>query len=231
MGGCEQSPDNCSSSSCEGHEVDLIHFSIGDTIPGRLYGANVYDNANSTGRDSIGSLNDMYAYSPHCRSLDGSFPNGSTIPSSGAQNEWHGAWSHSSVDIAYGLTSADSPYSKSDEDGVYIFEFARSLRTSDRFQQDVQFTIGETHRFMAALWFPVNHVPWAGYQHYTANCDWIPLDVKSSLESPKLEKVSSSNVMGVITFLFSLGALIASATICWKMRSKRLPPFQALEMS
>lgn len=228
MGGCDQTLDACSSISCEGHAVDLLHFSIGAAIPGRLYGANAFDNANSTGRDSIGSLNDMYAWNPHCRHLDGLFPNGSSIPSSGAQNDWRGAWSHSSMDLTYGLTSSDSPYSTFGAQGTFTFEFARPLRTSDRLQQDVQFTIGNTHRFMAALWFPMNHVPWVGYQHYTANCDWIPLDVQPS---SKLNQSNPSNVMGIVTLLFSLGAFIASATVCWWTRSRRLVPFQAIEMS
>ncbi|KAI5068384.1 hypothetical protein GOP47_0016729 [Adiantum capillus-veneris] len=228
MGGCDQNPDACSSVSCEGHAVDLIHFSIGDAIPGRLYGANAYDNANSTGKDSIGSLNDMYGWNPHCRYFDGLLPNGSNIPNSGAQNDWQGAWSHSSMDLTYGLTSSDSPYSASGAQGVFTFEFVRPLRTSDRFQQDVQFTIGNTHRFMAAIWFPVNHVPWVNYQHYTASCDWIPLDVEPSR---KLTQNNSLSVISGVTLLFSLGALVASATVCWWTRSRRLVPFQAIEMS
>ena len=51
MGGCKEEPETCSVESCEGHEVDLIHFSIGDAIPGRLYGGNIYDNVNGSGRD------------------------------------------------------------------------------------------------------------------------------------------------------------------------------------
>ncbi|MCO5608929.1 hypothetical protein L7F22_063147 [Adiantum nelumboides] len=101
MGGCKQNPDACSSDSCEGHAVDLMHFSIGGAIPGRLYGANAYDNANSTGKDSIGSLHDMYGWNPHCRYFDGLLPNESSIPNSGSQNDWRGAWSHSSMDLTY----------------------------------------------------------------------------------------------------------------------------------
>ncbi|MCO5551929.1 hypothetical protein L7F22_005436 [Adiantum nelumboides] len=227
MGGCKQNPDACSSDSCEGHAVDLMHFSIGGAIPGRLYGANAYDNANSTGKDSIGSLHDMYGWNPHCRYFDGLLPNESSIPNSGSQNDWRGAWSHSSMDLTYGLTSSDSPYSAFGAQGTFTFEFARPLRTSDRFQQDVQFTIGNTHRFMAALWFPVNHVPWVNYQHYTASCDWIPLDVQPFT---KPMQKSSINIISAVTLLFSLGALVASATVCWWTRTKRLLPFQAIEM-
>jgi hypothetical protein len=51
MGGCKEGPDTCSSESCEGHEVDLVHFSVGNAIPGRLYGGNIYDNVNGSGKD------------------------------------------------------------------------------------------------------------------------------------------------------------------------------------
>eukprot|EP00250_Pteridium_aquilinum_P034121 c7097_g1_i1 orf=498-1595(-) len=231
MGGCEQEKDNCSSVSCEGHAVDLMHFSVGNAVPGRLYGENFYDNANGTGKDSFGSLNDLYGWNPHCRYFDGLSPNGSRIPSSGAQNDWRGAWSHSSMDITYGLISSDSPYSPSGVEGTFTFEFARPLRTSDRLQQDVQFTIGSTHRFMAALWYPRNQVPWVGYEHYTANCDWIPLDVRPSADFTKLGQNKSLSIMSIFTLLFSLGALSTSVIVCWQTRSRKLMPFQAIEMS
>lgn len=230
MGGCSQSKDSCSSVSCEGHAVDLVHFSVGSAIPGRLYGANVYDNANGTGRDSFGSLNDMYGWNPHCRYFDGLSPDGSKIPSSGAQNDWRGAWSHSSMDLTYGFISLDSPYSSSGAEGTFAYEFARPLRTSDRLQQDVQFTIGGTHRFMAALWYPVNNAPWVGYQHYTASCDWVPLDVLPSptyLASPDQNK--SLSILSVFTLILSLGALSISIAVFWWTRCRRQVPFQAID--
>lgn len=38
MGGCKESRDTCNSTSCRGYEVDIMHFSVGNSIPGRLYG-------------------------------------------------------------------------------------------------------------------------------------------------------------------------------------------------
>lgn len=40
MGGCKESSDTCNSTNCRGYEVDIMHFSIGNSIPGRLYGGN-----------------------------------------------------------------------------------------------------------------------------------------------------------------------------------------------
>lgn len=51
MGGCTNLPGTCNAKSCRGHEVDIMHFSIGNAIPGRLYGGNLMDNLNGTGRD------------------------------------------------------------------------------------------------------------------------------------------------------------------------------------
>lgn len=51
MGGCADGPDSCTNKTCKGHEVDIMHFSIGNAIPGRLYGGNPIDNRNGNGGD------------------------------------------------------------------------------------------------------------------------------------------------------------------------------------
>lgn len=51
MGGCKETKDTCNSKSCQGHEVDIMHFSIGNAIPGRLYGGNPIDNRDGYGGD------------------------------------------------------------------------------------------------------------------------------------------------------------------------------------
>ncbi|KAH9290375.1 hypothetical protein KI387_034492, partial [Taxus chinensis] len=136
MGGCNEEPGDCSSKSCGGYEVDMMHFSIGSAIPGRLYGANIIDNINHTGRDSFGHLVDMYAWNPHCRYLDGLGPEGNGSGNSSiAQNDWQGAWWHDSIDDSSGLLESASPYSSPNSDGTYTFEFSRPLRTMDRLQQ------------------------------------------------------------------------------------------------
>lgn len=43
MGGCKEGKDTCTNKTCKGYEVDLMHFSIGNAIPGRLYGGNNLD--------------------------------------------------------------------------------------------------------------------------------------------------------------------------------------------
>lgn len=45
MGGCGEGPDTCTRKNCHGHEVDIMHFSLGTAIPGRLYGGNSVDNS------------------------------------------------------------------------------------------------------------------------------------------------------------------------------------------
>ncbi|GAB2298432.1 hypothetical protein Dimus_032497 [Dionaea muscipula] len=172
MGGCKQSPTDCSSKNCEGYEVDIMHFSIGNAIPGRLYGGNPIDVG--SGADRFGHLVDVYAWNPHCRYLDGLGPQGGN--DSSAQNDWKGAWWHSSLSVHSGFVDEDSPYSINGQKGTYYFEFSRPLRTMDHLQQDVQFKIGGSSKFSVAFWYPVGGNPWHGSGHYTVSCDWLPLD-------------------------------------------------------
>lgn len=51
MGGCPAAAGVCNSTNCFGHEVDLLHFEINQAIPGRLYGENIADSINGTGKD------------------------------------------------------------------------------------------------------------------------------------------------------------------------------------
>ncbi|URE19900.1 Fip1 motif [Musa troglodytarum] len=74
MGGCPNLPGTCTEKSCHGHEIDIMHFSIGNAIPGRLYGGNVVDNRKGNENDSFGHLVDVYAWNPHCRYVDGIGP-------------------------------------------------------------------------------------------------------------------------------------------------------------
>ncbi|GAB2220874.1 hypothetical protein Droror1_Dr00008555 [Drosera rotundifolia] len=171
MGGCKQSPGACTDKTCKGYEVDIMHFSIGNAIPGRLYGSNPADVG--IGGDRFGHLVDVYAWNPHCRYLDGLGPSGND---SIAQNDWKGAWWHSSLSDHSGFVGEDSPYSSNGHKGTYFFEFSRPLRTMDRLQQDVQFKIGDPSKFSAAFWYPVDGNPWHGSGHYTVSCDWLPLN-------------------------------------------------------
>ena len=51
MGGCKEGVSSCTNKTCKGHEVDIMHFSIGSAIPGRLYGGNPVDNREGNGGD------------------------------------------------------------------------------------------------------------------------------------------------------------------------------------
>ncbi|KAK0580882.1 hypothetical protein LWI29_007413 [Acer saccharum] len=169
MGGCKEEPDSCTNKTCKGHEVDIMHFSIGNAIPGRLYGGNPIDNRDGNGGDRFGHLVDVYAWNPHCKHLDGIGPTGND---SSAQNDWKGAWWHSSFDVHSGFVEQDSPYASGNPKGTYYFEFSRPLRTTDRLQQDAQFTIGGSSKMAVAFWYPVDGKPWHGSGHYSINCDW-----------------------------------------------------------
>ncbi|XP_039128087.1 uncharacterized protein LOC120264345 [Dioscorea cayenensis subsp. rotundata] len=223
MGGCPDMPGKCTSKSCRGHEVDIMHFSIGSAIPGRLYGGNPLDNRDGIGSDRFGHLVDVYSWNPHCRFLDGKGPSANT---SNAQNDWQGAWWHSSITSRSGLIEEDSPYSMNGQKGTYYFEFSRPLRTMDHFQQDVQFVIGQPSKVAIALWYPTGGKPWSGSQHYSASCQWLPLEImSSSLQS--LSEAQSQNSWDAAT-AFSL--LLSAVSLClsifigyWVSKSKAVP--------
>ncbi|KAK1386362.1 putative cytochrome c-552/DMSO reductase-like, hem-binding domain-containing protein [Heracleum sosnowskyi] len=227
MGGCKESPQTCTSKSCRGYEVDIMHFSLGNAIPGRLYGGNPVDNQKGNGGDSFGHLVDLYAWNPHCRNLDG-MKSGND---SSAQNDWKGAWWHSSLTTHTGFTEEDTPYGSSGQKGTYYFEFSRPLRTMDRFQQDVQFTIGQPSKFSAAFWYPVDGKPWHGSAHYSVGCDWVPLDMTSgSSAQTKAASGNSSGVVSAFALILSVIALCVSVFIGYAMtRNKNTGSFIPLQ--
>lgn len=224
MGGCKDLPGKCTSKSCRGHEVDIMHFSIGSAIPGRLYGANPLDNSDGNGGDRFGHLNDLYAWNPHCRNLDGMGPSGN---SSNAQNDWQGAWWHSSLAFHSGFVEEDSPYTESGQKGTYYFEFSRPLRTMDRFQQDVQFVIGQPSKVAVAFWYPIDGKLWSGSQHYSANCDWMPLDIalpSSTSYRASSSKSSSWDAATAFALLLSVVAFCVSFFVgYWVSKTKSVP--------
>ncbi|XP_059652286.1 uncharacterized protein LOC132299587 [Cornus florida] len=204
MGGCTEMPNSCTSKSCHGFEVDIMHFSLGNAIPGRLYGGNPIDNGDGNGGDRFGHLVDLYAWNPHCRYLDGMSPSGND---SSAQNNWMGVWWHSSLTMLSGFVEGESPYGSSGQNGTYYFEFSRPLRTMDHLQQDVQFNIGQTSKFSAAFWYPVDGNPWNASGHYSVSCDWVPLNISSG-SSAISTTASRSSGDAASAFALVLSALV-----------------------
>lgn len=231
MGGCKESPTTCNSASCHGYEVDIMHFSIGNAVPGRLYGGNPIDNKDGTGGDRFGHLVDVYAWNPHCRNLDGISPSGPSGNDSSAQNDWKGAWWHDSFTTHSGFVEEDSPYASAGQKGAYYFEFSRPLRTMDRLQQDVQFTIGQSSKFSVAFWYPVDGNPWHGSAHYSVSCDWVPLDI--SLGNYALPKTASGNsswdAASAFALLLSVVAVCVSVLVgYWVFTRSRSIPYTSM---
>ncbi|CAH9132570.1 unnamed protein product [Cuscuta epithymum] len=220
MGGCKEEPDSCSSKTCHGHEVDIMHFSIGNAIPGRLYGGNPVDNSEGNGGDRYGHLVDLYAWNPHCRYLDGVGPSAND---SSAQNDWKGAWWHSSLTSHSGFIKEDSPYASNAHPGTYYFEFSRPLTTMDRLQQDAQFTIGKSSKISAALWYPVDGKPWHGSAHYSISCDWISMDIMVGRSPSSAGVVVSSawDAATALSLLFSVVAFCTSIFIAHRVSSSK----------
>ncbi|XP_042428136.1 uncharacterized protein LOC122015354 isoform X1 [Zingiber officinale] len=230
MGGCSHMPGSCTDKNCHGHEVDIMHFSVGKAIPGRLYGSNLVDNSKGNGNDSFGHLVDVYAWNPHCRYLDGTGP---PEDKSIGKNDWVGAWWHSSLVSHTGFIEEDSPYGKSGEQGTYLFEFSRPLRTMDRFQQDAQFTIGQTSKVAVAFWYPTDGKPWSKSQHFSASCNWLALDVAPASElssvSPVSPRIGPSDAATSFALLLSVVSFCLTIFIGYWVSKTRPVPFTPID--
>ncbi|KAK4402124.1 hypothetical protein Sango_0953100 [Sesamum angolense] len=230
MGGCKESPDTCNSTSCRGFEVDIMHFSIGNSIPGRLYGEGKGDGI---------VLVDMFSWNPHCRNIDGSGTSGND---STALNNWKGAWWHSSFSFHSGkyfsarcamdnlrFIEGDSPYGSPGQKGTYYFEFSRPLRTMDRLQQDAQFAIGQSSKFSAAFWYPTDGNPWHGAAHYTVSCDWVPMDVTPGFSTQGKVASSSWDAASGFALLLSFVAFCVSIFVGHLVSKRKEVPFTPID--
>ncbi|KAL0422103.1 UNVERIFIED_CONTAM: hypothetical protein Slati_3233200 [Sesamum latifolium] len=197
--------------SCRGFEVDIMHFSIGNSIPGRLYGGN---SISGEGKGDGVVLVDMYSWNPHCRNIDGSGTSGND---SSALNNWKG------------FIEDDSPYGSSGRKGTYYFEFSRPLRTMDRLQQDAQFTIGQSSKFSAAFWYPTDGNPWHGSAHYTVGCDWVPMDVNPGFSTQGKVASSSWDAASGFALLLSFVAFCVSIFVGHLVSKRKEVGFGSVE--
>ncbi|CAA6653962.1 unnamed protein product [Spirodela intermedia] len=245
MGGCRKFGTECNSRSCQGHEVDIMHFSIGNAIPGRLYGSNPIDNQEATGDDRFGNLVDLYAWNPHCQFLDGKeflvshcwvLPSMVLINSmwlflrndSSAQNDWQGAWWHSSLTSHSGFVEKDSPYSSDGQKGTYYFEFSRPLRTVDRLQQDVQFTIGQSTKMAVAFWYPSEGKAWGKSDHYSVSCDWMPMEFVSA-SSIYATSRGAWDATSAFSLILSVVAFCISIYVAYWLSMAKSVPFTPID--
>ncbi|MBA0772607.1 hypothetical protein Gotri_007951 [Gossypium trilobum] len=246
MGGCKEQKGSCTNKTCKGHEVDLMHFVIGNAIPGRLYGG---------GDNSFGPLVDAYAWNPHCRYLNGMGPSvdritgkehGGTVALQISQGVVQGLnpklkstedlntsplvlSTSLSVGLSvFGFVEEDSPYSKGGEKGTYYFEFARPLRTMDRLQQDVQFTIDWSSKMSVAFWYPVDGKQWVGSGHYTINCDWASLDIACGSVLTDASR-SGWDMASAFALLFSVAALCIAIFVSYHVSRPNTVKFAPVE--
>jgi len=137
-----------------------------DVGPGVVTGFNL-----ASGNDPVGNLDDEYALDVMDRHDDAT------------ANEIYGAWSHTNMS-AVGAK------------GTWIFEFKRSLTTSDTLKQDKQFEIGKTYKVAVAYWDadelgePGVNNGWTDAGHYATCKDPATLDfswINMELKTPTIE--------------------------------------------
>ena len=88
--------------------------------------------------------------------------------------------------------------------------------TNPSASQDFQFTIGQTQRMAAAFWYPVNGGSWQPYDHYSATCDWLPLELLPGAISKSENK--SGTAFGTLSLLVSLASLAVAVAVAWWVR-------------
>lgn len=84
--------------------------------------------------------------------------------------------------------------------------------------QDAQFTIGSTHGMAAAFWFPSGPGSgWQPYQHYSASCDWLQLEITSAASS-SIGSSRSGSALSTISLLVALASLAVAVAVGWWVR-------------
>ena len=84
--------------------------------------------------------------------------------------------------------------------------------------QDAQFSIGQSSKFSAALWYPGEGNPWHGEAHYTVSCDWVAMDVVRGYSTHK--EVGSWDGASAFAFVISVVALAVSIFVGYLLVSK-----------
>ncbi|PPD86487.1 hypothetical protein GOBAR_DD16579 [Gossypium barbadense] len=134
----------------------------------------------------------------------------------------------STEDLNTRFVEEDSPYSKGGEKGTYYFEFARPLRTMDRLQQDVQFTIDWSSKMSVAFWYPVDGKQWVGSGHYTINCDWASLDIACGSVLTDASR-SGWDMASAFALLFSVAALCIAIFVSYHVSRPNTVKFAPVE--
>lgn len=96
--------------------------------------------------------------------------------------------------------------------------------------QDAQFTIGQSSKFSAALWYPTDGNPWHGSAHYTVSCEWVPMDVVPGYSTQvKVASGSSWDAASGFAFVLSLVALVVSIFVGYLVSKTKAIPFTPID--
>lgn len=95
----------------------------------------------------------------------------------------------------------------------------------------MQFRIGQSSKFSAAFWYPVDGNAWHGSGHYTISCDWVGLDVAYPQHGSSASSDSYWDVSSAFAFLISLLALGVSICVAyWVHNKKNTIPFTRVDV-
>ena len=211
MGGCPPAKE-CDPAACEGHELDVVQFRIGGTIPGRLYRPQDVVGSNTTQTHAVW---DMHATSTFCIRTDTAAP---------ASGDWMASWRHSSLPSQFPhFVEAGDPFGSANEAGMYSFTLHRALLTEGKAREDVQFHAQRVYLFGVAYWYPAGGRPWKPWVHH-ATCGWLALRVRpqhvesTTLTLPRLAWALSA-ALPVVSIVTSITLYLFMRT--WLHHMKR----------
>ena len=202
MGGCPPT-EKCDAAACAGHELDVVQFRIGGTIPGRMYRP---DDAIAGNITSTNPLRDMHATNAFCIRTDRSAPP--------ASSDWVASWTHSSLpDPFAGFVAADGPFGADGQDGVYTFTLHRALQTEDKTREDVQFQMRHAHLFGVSYWYPADGQPWKPWVHH-ATCGWLALEFQHQRKPTTPAAPALPRWSMVVTVVLPVLSIVISVAVC-----------------
>lgn len=82
----------------------------------------------------------------------------------------------------------------------------------------------------AAFWFPVADNAWQPYQHYSASCDWLQLEIVSGASS-LASSTKSESALSAVSLVIALASLAVAVTVGWWVRQNSRTSFNPISSS
>lgn len=82
----------------------------------------------------------------------------------------------------------------------------------------------------AAFWYPINGGPWEPYSHFSASCDWLPLEIVPGSTSAWTQP-RAGNALAAFSLLLSIAATAVAVAVGWWVRQSSRMSFNPISTS